>query len=265
MKGKIVFFDIDGTLLSEVTRCIPESAITAIHLLQENGHLAFINTGRALSFIDKEIFDIQFDGLLCGCGTYVSYHNDVILHHKFSNTMCMHIVELLRKYKIDAILEGKDKSYGDVYHKINTQIFRDFVADFKHPYDTWEAKDLSFDKFFIYSEDSKAMLQFQKELEEQIIFINREKGFFEAVPKGYSKATGMKEMADYLGVDLKDTIAIGDSNNDLMMLEAAGISIAMGNAPKHIKEKVDFVTKDVDNNGIYHALEHFNLINSKSN
>lgn len=265
MNRKIVFFDIDGTLLSEVTRKIPESAITAIHRLQKNGHLAFINTGRALSFIDKEIFDIKFDGLLCGCGTFISYHNEIILHHKFSKTMCMNIVKLLRKYKIDAVLEGKDKSYGDVYDKINTQIFRDFVADFKHPYDTWEAKDLSFDKFFLYSDDSKSMEQFQKELENEIIFIDREKGFFEAVPKEFSKATGIKEIADFLSVDLKDTIAIGDSNNDLMMFEAAGISIAMGNAPENIKNKVDFVTTDVDKNGIYQALEHFQLISAEDN
>lgn len=260
MERKLVFFDIDGTLLSEVTRTIPESAVTSIHNLQRNGHFAFINTGRVFSFLGKEIRDISFDGLLCGCGTYISYHDNILFHKKLASEMCRHIVDLLHFYHIDAVLEGKDKCYGDEYDRINTQIFRDFVVGFQYPYDTWNAKDLSFDKFFLYSEDMESMLKFQGELEQDFLFIDREKGFFEAVPTGYSKATAMKWIADYLGIDLRNTIAIGDSNNDLVMLESAGTSIAMGNASENIKKKVDYITKDVDDDGIFYALKHFDVI-----
>lgn len=66
---KIVFFDIDGTLVDGPTHQIPQSAVEAIRKLRENGHLAFINTGRTLVSIEPRIREIGFDGLVCGCGT----------------------------------------------------------------------------------------------------------------------------------------------------------------------------------------------------
>ena len=66
---KLVFFDIDGTLIDGPTHQIPQSAVEAIRKLRENGHLAFINTGRTLVSIEPRIREIGFDGLVCGCGT----------------------------------------------------------------------------------------------------------------------------------------------------------------------------------------------------
>lgn len=59
---KIVFFDIDGTLVDGPTHQIPQSAVEAIRKLRENGHLAFINTGRTLVSIEPRIREIGFDG-----------------------------------------------------------------------------------------------------------------------------------------------------------------------------------------------------------
>ena len=70
---KIVFFDIDGTLIDGPTHQIPQSAVEAIRKLRENGHLAFINTGRTLVSIEPRIREIGFDGLVCGCGTHIYY------------------------------------------------------------------------------------------------------------------------------------------------------------------------------------------------
>ena len=75
MNNKIMFFDIDGTLLSEKTHSIPESTITALKKAKENGHLIFINTGRTFSLIDNCIKDLDPDGYVCGCGTYIRYHD----------------------------------------------------------------------------------------------------------------------------------------------------------------------------------------------
>lgn len=260
MKKKIVFFDIDGTLLSETTHKIQESAIDAIHTLQKNGHLAFINTGRTFAFLDEDIMEIGFDGFLCGCGTYIQYKNEELCHHRLPEELCKRIIDLLRECELNAILEGKEKSYGEVYERVHSQIFRDFIDQYQFPYDTWDAKNISFDKFFMYAGTNNKFQQFKSELENVFEFINREHGFFEAVPKGYSKASAMKEIAEFLRVDMSDTIAIGDSNNDLAMLQAAGTGIAMGNATKELLDIADYVTADVDDNGIYKALQYYKLI-----
>ena len=76
-----LFFDIDGTILSEITHKIPESALEALHKAQENGHKTFINTGRTICSVPPMIKRIPFDGFLCGCGTHLIYGEQVVFHH----------------------------------------------------------------------------------------------------------------------------------------------------------------------------------------
>ena len=80
------------------------------------------------------------------------------------------------------------------------------------------------------------------------------------VQKGYSKATGIDDLLDYLGMDLADTISIGDSANDIAMLEHTGQSVLMGNGTPELKQMVTYVTADIEEDGVYQALKHFQLI-----
>ena len=116
---KLLFFDIDGTLLSEKTHTVPQSAKEALKKVKEKGHLIFINTGRPISTIDQEIHNLQPDGYICGCGTYITYHNQVIYHHQLSQERCREIASLIKKYEIDAVLESKDHVYFRKILKIN--------------------------------------------------------------------------------------------------------------------------------------------------
>ena len=76
-----LFFDIDGTILSEITHEIPESALVALRKAQENGHKTFINTGRTICSVPPMTKRIPFDGFLCGCGTHLVYEERVVFHH----------------------------------------------------------------------------------------------------------------------------------------------------------------------------------------
>lgn len=70
MKQKIIFFDIDGTLVPDGdSGTVPESTKEAIKKVRENGHLTFINTGRTFINVNPNIKELGFDGYLCGCGT----------------------------------------------------------------------------------------------------------------------------------------------------------------------------------------------------
>ena len=68
---KALFFDVDGTLLDEKTRRIPESAVKAVQEARRQGHLAFVNSGRVSKLLDSVRDMIEMDGWLCGCGTYL--------------------------------------------------------------------------------------------------------------------------------------------------------------------------------------------------
>jgi Cof subfamily protein (haloacid dehalogenase superfamily) len=98
------------------------------------------------------------------------------------------------------------------------------------------------------------------DLSEILDFIDREQGFYEIVPKGYSKATAIRYITEYLNIPMEDTVAIGDSNNDLPMLQYAHTSIAMGNSSKQVLEVADYITTDVDKDGIWNALKWLGVL-----
>ena len=70
-KAKALFYDIDGTLLSEKTGRVPESAVQALKEARAKGHLVFINTGRVYAHLGEIKKLVEADGYLCGCGTYI--------------------------------------------------------------------------------------------------------------------------------------------------------------------------------------------------
>ena len=260
MNKKLLFFDIDGTLLDEKTGKIPESAVLAVKKARENGHLAFINSGRTASFLGGETDKIEFDGKLCGCGTYMEYKGKVLEHRTLAKEQQCKILELLRSCRIDAIVEGRYKNYFDIEEKIVVDEFRQFAKSYPFPCGTWEDEDIQFDKFFMYVNESSDFQTLHEALKEDFDFIDREHGFYEVLPKGCSKANSIRYIAEYLGVSMEDTISFGDSNNDLPMFECTNVSVAMGNGSKGVLEKATFVTKAVEEDGILYAMEQLELI-----
>ncbi len=258
---KIIFFDIDGTLIDEQLQML-DSTKEAIVRARKNGHICMINTGRTDKLVRGHISDlVEFDGYLMGCGTMITYHNQVLLHKTFDEGQARYIIEGLRKYKIDAVLEGSENNFHDDFKRMNTKTFHDFVVRFAEcDYGSFEEAVGHFDKFYAYVEEKNTMDAFRRDYEDMLDFIDREKGFYEIVPKGYSKASGMRYLADYLHLSMEDTVAIGDSGNDIPMLEAAHVSIAMGNATKRVLDLADYITTDVKQEGIWNALKWLGVL-----
>ena len=82
----------------------------------------------------------------------------------------------------------------------------------------------------------------------------------EMVPKGFNKGTGIEKVCEMLGEDVKNTFAFGDSINDKEMLITAGVGVAMGETFQDMSPYADFITTAQEKDGIYNALDHFNLI-----
>lgn len=264
---KLIFFDIDGTIVTDGNqgRIIPDSFFLALRSLQKNGHMCFINTGRALAEVGDEILSLGFDGCICGCGTYILYHGKELFAHTIPHSLGNEIIKDLEANELEWILEGtkavyySDKDYvthiGD-FKKEHLQVLADCCNIIKPK----EAKDIPFDKFCVCLSEKSNFEAFHEKYKDTLAFIDRGNGFYEIMPIECSKASGIKFLEDYFKIEHADTIAIGDSTNDLPMLEYSGFSIAMGNSTKELFPIVDYVTTSILEDGIYNAMQHLELI-----
>ena len=261
MNTKIIFFDIDGTILSHRTYQISDSTKEAIRQAQANGHLAFINTGRTLTEIDAEIIEAGFDGLVCGCGTHITYHGKELFHKSIPADLAAMLIKDLRLLNIEAVLEGRDAAYYN-FASANQILLELKEHQLRRNVNikSWEEPELFFDKFCTWEYTRESGILFYEKYKEMFDFIDRNDHFYEIVPKGHSKATGIQYLINHLDIPYENTYCFGDSENDLPMLKYVKNSIAMGNAPQTIKDLVSYVTGDVDEDGIAHGLRHFGLI-----
>ena len=264
---KLIFFDIDGTLVTENDKhhIIPDSTRDTLKSLQQNGHLCFINTGRALSEIDQFILDLNMDGYICGCGTGIFYHGETLFHQTIPLKLGRQILQDLENCRLEWLLEGTHTLYYS--KKAYTTRIRTFQEEHRlafpdafHQINPDDAGDLIFDKFCICLKMDSNLSLFMDKYQKHLDFIDRGNGFYEIVPLGYSKASGIQFLMKYFNIPQKDTIAIGDSTNDLPMLEYAATSIAMGGSHPVVCNASDFVTDPILQDGLRNAFQHFNLI-----
>ena len=258
----LIFFDIDGTLLVNPFDPMPASTIRAIERARANGHICMINTGRSLKLVGEDITgQTEFDGLLLGCGTMITYHGEILFHKTFTAEKAKQIIEGLQRNGIDAVLEGSENNFlapeEEMFHARWVEYIRKFTD---MSYGTYEEASTRFDKFYAYVEDKTKMDAFMQEFAELLDVVDRNKGYFELMPKGCSKASAMEYVAEYLEIPMSETVAIGDGANDIPMLECANYAIVMGNAPDTVKNLADFVTTDVDKDGIENALKWLGVI-----
>ena len=257
------FFDIDGTILSEITHKIPESALEALHKAQENGHKTFINTGRTICSVPPMIKRISFDGFLCGCGTHLIYGEQVVFHHSIPYERGREIIKSMKDCKVEGFLEGTE----DIYY--SNRISRLEPVESSRRYmaglglgreQAMEDTGYDFDKILIYIDKMADGERFFKETEDVFNHIDRLGGVYECVQKEYSKATAIEYIQKELHLADDEIYAFGDSSNDLDMIKAAGHGVIMGHHDPVLEPYAEYITDTVENDGLYKAMEHYGLI-----
>ena len=258
----LIFFDIDGTLIGDLSHIMPESAVRAVAAARKNGHICAVNTGRTKKLVEPDMEKLTgFDAFLMGCGTMITLHDKVLTHRTFSKLEAEEIIEALHHHSIDAVLEGSENNYHDSLDKIKTKTFRDFVMRFAgEGYGNFRDAVGNFDKFYAYVDDVSKMKAFEKDFMDRLDFVDRKQGFFEVMPRGCSKASAMEFLAGELGIPMEETAALGDSSNDIPMLRCAHIGIAMGNAADDVKAEADYVTTSLEEDGVWNALKWLGVI-----
>lgn len=259
MKG--IFFDIDGTLWDRERR-IPKSTQTALSKLHENGIYTFICSGRAPSYItDPSLLALGFDGILAGLGTYVTFGDQELVCETIAPGQLQQTLAVLKKYHMPVVLEGKTYHYltaadfaGDPFLEVLRSELGDHLLEIGAYEMQWEVNKFS---AVIGQADYQRALE---ELSPWYDFLVHENSVVEGVPKGFSKASGIRAVCEHLGIEQKDTYAFGDSVNDLEMLTFVAHGIAMGNGTPEAKAAADYVTDEIHKDGIYNACKHFGLI-----
>ncbi|MER2064299.1 MAG: Cof-type HAD-IIB family hydrolase [Alkalibacterium sp.] len=272
---KIVFLDIDGTLVTKFNS-IPESTKRAIDQLKKNGILPVISTGRAPLLIEEVRNELGIDSYIAMNGQLVVHEGEVIYHNPieketvdqlidwaveqndgiilcgakdiFSNS----IVSLAKRSSVLTLLKGLVKL---IPGSIQLSFFSRLIKKPPKPED-YEGKPI----YQVIIETSQEDEVKYKEAFSTLNFARSNHYTVDIISKGISKATGIAHYLEHVGADVADTYGIGDSPNDLEMLGYVGTSIAMGNGWDNVKEIANYVTADVDKDGIEKALKHFELI-----
>lgn len=258
---KAVFFDIDGTLWDR-NMVIPDSTKKAIRMLKENDVYTFICSGRTPAFItNPDLLELGFDGILAGCGTYVSFGGKEIVYETIAPEIMKETLEILKKYDLPVVLEGKQYQYieeadfaGDPFLDMLKQEIGENLLSISGNEMKWEVSKFSTS---IKNKEFEGAL---KELSKWYDFLVHGRVVAEGVPKGFSKASGIRAICEELGIDHKDTYAFGDSVNDVEMLKYVAHGIAMGNGMTEAKMAADYITDDIYKDGIYNACKYFFLI-----
>lgn len=275
MNTKHIFLDIDGTLVGYDSK-IPSSALKALQMAQANGHKIIIASGRNYGSIYSELLEaLNYDGIISAGGSCVMVNGKVIFESFIEGEDLALVVDYFRANGINYLLATKDDIYAEpVFNKyvipgmIQNGYSKDLVMQAYGG--NIEVEDVRlvkggeklayFTSPFLPDKISKDLGGKFYVVDFSVGAVKQDTYFGEMNNAGITKASGIDEYLAYVGGSIEDTIAIGDSANDLEMLEHAHIAVAMGNGTDAAKAAADFVTTDVDKDGIYNAFLKLGLI-----
>lgn len=251
---KAIFSDVDGTLISFETHRVPQSAVEALREAHRSGIKIIIATGRPFTDL-HEIEEIPYDAMVTLNGSHCALRNGTsVLRRQISLDDFHNAQQLSCRYGFALAVET---DRGIMVDRLTPDII-ELVKLVNHPVPP--VGDL--EKEFVEGKCCQLCffcdMETEREVMAQLPALSASRWnpiFADINVAGVDKATGIRTFADYYGFDVSETIAFGDGGNDIPMLRAAGIGVAMGNASETVKQAADYVTETVDEDGIRNALE----------
>ena len=266
--SNVCFFDIDGTLAWQDPKLVQElpegerdlspypneTVAQAIRSFVANGNKAFICTGRTLSCIHPKLLELPWAGVVCLAGGYAELEGRIVRKAAINPGLLQRLAPYLEQSGEVIRFEGIDRVVRMSADAPETYGYARTVGDAVTQLEHYNAYKI------LMSTPLANRIAQDEELGPLLCLNELELEVTEISPRECTKRAGIKAVLDALGPDHGTVYGIGDASNDIALMEAVDVGIAMGNAPDFLKEKADYVTDDFDHDGVVTALEHFGLI-----
>ena len=269
---RIVFLDVDGTLIDHSQHLAP-SVVSAVQDARAAGHLVYLCTGRSRAEIPGFITDIGFDGVVSAGGGFIERGDELVAAHTMPEPVVQDLVAFFEENDIEYTLQAYESAYPSqgLLPRL-APLFAEMEMDHSRGDRLVEmmthrgaAPTVGIAKATFFGTDPRTFATVRDGVGDRFHVITGTIPYLgeaggEVSLGGIHKGAAIVELVGLLGIDVADSIAIGDSANDLEMLEVAGVGIAMGNADAAVKAVADEVTTGVDDDGVWNAFVRHGLV-----
>jgi Cof subfamily protein (haloacid dehalogenase superfamily) len=280
---RIAFLDVDGTIIDSGEFIAP-STIDAVRTARANGHLVYLSTGRATVEIYPAIRDIGFDGVISAGGGFAEVGDELVIARTMPESAVARMIDFYERSGFDFYLQSYDEVFpspgvrqrfagylaGDLGDRPPTADASVIDEADEHPALKAFANVRPYNlvgiaKSVFLGNDLEAFERVDAALSDEFHVITGTiphlgGGSGEVTLAGVNKGSTILRLLEHLDLDVASSIAIGDSSNDIEMLLACGVGIAMGNAVDEIKAVADEVTTAVLDDGVWNAFRRHGLV-----
>ena len=251
---KAIFFDIDGTL-APMDGQIIDSALSSLHKLHEKGYLVFLCTGRPYQFLHVflDSVDFDFDGFVFLNGQRVVLRDKEIRSITLPENEVKAGLRFIDQKHFCCNIHVGNETLTIPGDGEEHRIYHVPLADL----DTLDyTKIFQISPFRLNAKEKEELMKLMPSCD---ITSWSDYGS-DIVCKNSGKMEGMKFLLEDAGLTFDNVMAFGDGENDVEMIKAAAIGVAMGNGLEAIREAADYITERVENDGVFLALKNFGLI-----
>src|SRR5690625_3240474 len=273
---KLVFFDIDGTLVTR-NNSIPKSTVKAINKLKRNGAIPVIATGRASVLMNEIAKELDIDSYISMNGQYIVHEGEVIYSNPIDMEIVDEVVEVATERRDGILLSTADEIIansmislvnrgswytflkglvGIIPERVKAKLWHRMMKKVPEKED-YEHKEILMMNINANQEQEQ---EYRKIFSNHLEFTRANQMSMDIVNKGVSKATGAEMMISALGVNHENTFAFGDGLNDMEIINYVATGIAMENGFEELKATADYVTDSVFNHGIAKGSKKLELI-----
>lgn len=271
-KYKLITFDMDGTLLNSGKE-ISARTKEAIQKAVDAGKTVALSTGRGLPELTEyleQLPDVRYLDCTSGAMVYDRKEQKILASDPISDADMRKILSVARERDVmihflttkSLVEQSKYEVIGEYNMGIYRELFRKAADKCEDICRAYEERGELISKCNLYhrsSEERAAMKETIESMGLSVSAVYSEIASLELTAAGVNKGTGLMKLCDHLGISVEEAIAVGDADNDIAILETAGLAVAMGNAEEYVKALADVVVADCDHDGCAEAIEKYLL------
>jgi len=267
MDIRLIALDLDGTLLDS-HKDITDRTLDALARAENKGIEIVLTTGRLLKSAEHVADSIGLKNYIIASngGIIINRDKEIIYKNKMDRDAIREVMKLGRKHEMYYHFYSEDAFYARSYVQevIRYYSTRDRKIDvnvFDEDEEILNNNDINIFKFLFLAKDPVALNRLKSDLDnvKNVSISSSWMNNLEVMAKNTSKANGLKILCQELDIEAVNVMAIGDNENDMPMIEFAGIGVAMGNGIKPLKDIADYITTSNDDDGVARTIEKFIL------